>query len=377
MKKIIFLFLTLGFFSCQDHQKELAAVLAHGDTLNVEYANGFEIVEYEGFKLVTVKDPWPQAEKSFTYLLAEKDAEIPEAVEYDEKIQIPVEKIVVTSTTHIPSLETLGVEKTLKGFPSLGYISSSKTRDLIDAGKIQELGTNQNINTELLLEIQPDVVVGFSVNGNNKAYDLVRKNGIPVVFNSDWTEQNPLGKAEWIKFFGALYNKLPEATAAFEKVEKAYLEAKKLAKSTAEKPRVLAGAMYRDQWFLPYGNSWQGHFIEDAGGEYVYGKTTGNGSIALSFEKVFQDGKDADIWIAPGNFTSYSQLLKSSEHYRKFKAFQNKQIYNYAGVVGRTGGVLYYEFAPNRPDLVLKDLIKIFHPELLPNYSLAFFKSLD
>lgn len=377
LKKIIFLFFFLAFFACKDDQKELKMAWANADTLSIDYAKGFEIVEFEGFKLVTVKDPWPQAEKSFTYLLAEKGAEIPEALEYDERIRIPVEKIVVTSTTHIPSLETLEVEKTLKGFPTLGYISSSKTRELIDAGKVQELGTNQQINTELLLAIQPDVVVGFSVNGNNKAYDLVRKNGIPVVFNSDWTEQNPLGKAEWIKFFGALYDKLPEATAAFEKVEKAYLDAKTLAKSAAEKPRVLAGAMYRDQWFLPYGNSWQGDFIEDAGGEYIYGKTKGNGSMALSFEKVFEDGKDADIWIAPGNFTSYSQLLKSSEHYRKFKAFQNKQVYNYAGVVGKTGGVLYYEFAPNRPDLVLKDLIKIFHPELLPNYSLAFFEPIN
>ncbi len=369
--------MSLGFFACQNDQKELATVLANGDTLSVDYAKGFNIVQYAGFKLITVKDPWPQAEKSFTYLLAEKDAKIPKALKYDEKINIPVENIVVTSTTHIPSLETLGVENTLKGFPTVGYISSPKTRALIDAGKIQELGTNQDINTELLLEIQPDVVVGFSVNGNNKAYDLIRKNGIPVVFNSDWTEQNPLGKAEWIKFFGALYNKLPEATTAFEKVENSYLAAKKLAETADNKPRVLSGAMYRDKWYLPFGDSWQGHFIEDAGGEYIYGKTFGNGSIALSFEKVFADGKDADIWIAPGNFVSYSQLLNSSEHYKQFKAFQNKKTYNYAGVVGKSGGVLYYEFAPNRPDLVLKDLIKIFHPNLLPDYEPTFFKPLD
>lgn len=366
------------FLSCQnDPKKELHSILATGDTLSVEYAKGFEIIQYDGFKILTVKDPWPQAEKSFRYLLAKKGAKIPEALEYDEKVTIPVEKIVVTSTTHIPSLETLDVENTLKGFPTLGYISSSKTRALIDSGKVKELGTNQDINTELLLEIQPDVVVGFSVNGNNKAYDLIRKNGIPVVLNSDWTETKPLGKAEWIKFFGALYDKLPEANAAFEKVKKTYLDAKKLTKNVENKPRILSGAMYRDRWYLPYGDSWQGHFIEDAGGNYVYGNTTGNGSIALSFEKVFEDAKDADIWIAPGNFVSYSQLLNSSEHYAEFKAFKNKKIYNYAGVLGETGGVLFYEFAPNRPDLVLKDLIKIFHPELLPDYELAFFKPLD
>lgn len=360
-----------------DTQKKLDNILSQGDTLSINYATGFEIVEYDGFKLLTVKNAWPKAEKEFTYLLVEKGTDIPKGLKYDEKITVPVEEIVVTSTTHIPSLETLGVENTLKGFPSLEYISSKKTRALINAGQIKELGSNQDINTELLLEIHPDVVVGFAVNGNNKAFQTIQKSGIPVMYNGDWTEKNPLGKAEWIKFFGVLYNKLPEANNAFRKIEEAYLQAKELAKSTAEKPLVLSGAMYRDRWYLPYGDSWQGLFIEDAGGKYIYEKTHGNGSIALSFENVFEGGKEAEIWIAPGNFTTYAQLLKSSEHYGKFKAFQNKKIYNYAGVTGETGGVLYYELAPNRPDLVLKDLVKIFHPELLPDYELIFFKPLD
>ncbi|HET8810081.1 MAG TPA: ABC transporter substrate-binding protein [Flavobacteriaceae bacterium] len=377
-KKTVLLFIGFGLFSCQNNPKRSTTeILSQGDTLLVDYAKGFEIMEYDDFKLVTVKNAWPETEKKFTYLLAEKDAIVPGKLKYDEKITVPIDEIVVTSTTHIPSLERLGVAKTLVGFPTLDYISSEKTRALIEAGKIQELGSNQSLNTEILLELQPDVVVGFSVNGNNKAFQILQKSGIPVVYNSDWTEKNPLGKAEWIKFFGAFYNKLPEAKAAFQEIEKAYLQAKKLTKSANQKPTVLSGAMYRDRWYLPSGESWQAAFIKAAGGNYFYAETHGNGSLALSFEQVFQQAKDADIWIAPGNFTSYEQLLSSSEHYKKFKAFQAKKIYNYAGVTGATGGVLYYEFAPNRPDLVLKDLIKIFHPELLPDYELTFFKSLE
>lgn len=347
-----------------------------GDTISIDYATGFEIVDYDTFKLVIVKNPWPKAERNFTYLLAEEGSDIPSNLEYDAKINVPIKEIVVTSTTHIPALEALQVENTLVGFPSLDFISSEKTRKLIDAGKIRELGSNQSINTEILLTLQPDVVIGFAINGDNKAFNTIQKNGIPVMYNGDWTEKHPLGKAEWIKFFGVLYNKLPEATSLFEEIEKEYSNAKKLVEAATGNPSVLAGAMYRDRWYLPYGNSWMGKFIEAAGGEYVYAKTHGNGSIELSFAQVFEKAQKADSWIAPGGFTSYDQLLKNSEHYKKFTAFQTKKIYGYASVKGPTGGVIFYERAPLRPDLVLKDLIKIFHPSLLPDYKMTFFKPL-
>lgn len=378
MKKIILLFISFGFIACQNSShKKLQEILSQGDTLSVDYATGFEIVAYDGFKLLTVKNPWPKAEKSFTYALVQEGSTIPKGLDYDAKISVPVEEIVVTSTTHVPSLEALGVENTLVGFPNLDFISSPKTRKLIEAGKIQELGTNQSINTEILLTLQPDVVVGFAVNGNNKAFNTIQKTGIPVIYNGDWTEKKPLGKAEWIKFFGVLYNKLPQATEVFEEIKKDYLSAKKLAQSATKKPRVLSGSMYRDRWYLPYGDSWMGKFIKAAGGNYIWKNTHGNGSIALSFEQVFEKAQKAEFWIAPGGFTSYEQLIESSDHYKEFKVFQHKKIFGYAGNKGPTGGVIFFERAPLRPDLVLKDLIKIFHPELLPDYELTFFKPLD
>ena len=109
----------------------------------------------------------------------------------------------MTSTTHIPSLELLGVENTLIGFPSTDYISSEKTRKLIDAGKVREVGVNENLNTEVLIDIKPDVIVSFGLNNSNPTLDNLQKSGLKVMLNGDWTEQSPLGKAEWIKFFGA------------------------------------------------------------------------------------------------------------------------------------------------------------------------------
>lgn len=370
--------LFLGIFlSCkEDRKEENSTVFEAGKAIPIDYASGLSITEFEDYTIVEVKNPWPKAERSYRYLLAEEDADVPKHLQFDERIKIPVEKMVVTSTTHIPSLETLGEEQTLVGFPGLDFISSAKTRNLISEGKVRELGKNEKLNTESLLEIAPDVVIAFSIDGSNKSLNTIQKSEIPVVFNSDWTESSPLGKAEWIKFFGAFYGKIPEAIAAFEAVEKNYLEAKELAKKAKNKPTVLAGSMFKDQWYLPAGESWNAKFFEDANADYLFKTTEGTGSLSLSFESVLAKGKDADFWIGPAQFTSYSEMKEASPHYNQFEAFQNRNVFTFSSQKGETGGVIFYELAPNRPDLVLKDLISIFHPELLPEYRTTFYKPL-
>ncbi|MBW2960602.1 ABC transporter substrate-binding protein [Mesonia aestuariivivens] len=378
MKKLLFFFCLLTLWNCKKESKKTTSENeSKAHKVEVSYAEGFSITNYKNYKIIKVNSPWPKAEKAFTYVLAEENIQLPDSLQFDEKVTIPIQRVVVTSTTHIPSLESLGQESTLVGFPHLDYISSEKTRDLINKGKVEEIGENEHINTEVLLNLNPDVVIGFAVEGGNKTLETVKKSGIPVVYNGDWTETNPLGKAEWIKFFGAFYNQEQKADSIFNRIEKEYLSAKKIAQQATKKPSILAGSMYKDVWYLPYGNSWQAQFIKDAQANYLYAETTGNGSISAAFESVLDKAEAADFWIAPGSFTSYEQMQNASEHYQKFKAFQQHKIYSFAGVKGETGGVLYYELAPQRPDLVLKDLIKIFHSDLLPDYETTFFKELE
>ncbi len=377
MKRLLFLFFsTLFIFACKTDRKNPSDLNQSGDTLAVNYAKGFTIVQYEGYKILNVENPWPEADKTYSYLLVENESKVPSKIKYDQRINIPVSKIVVTSTTHIPSLEALNRESSLVGFPGLEYISSEKTRQLIKENKITELGKNEAINTEVLISLEPDVVIGFAVNGNNKTFNTIEKSGIPVVFNGDWVEESPLGKAEWIKFFGAFFNLSEEAEQLFNDVETAYNDAKELAKSSGEKPSVLAGSMYKDQWYVPYGNAWQAQFIKDANAEYIYTDTKGSGSMALSFETVLSEAQNTEYWVAPGQFKSIEHLRETSSHYNQFDAVKNRKVFTYSNTTGETGGVLYYELAPNRPDLVLKDLISIFHPELLPDYETTFFKPL-
>lgn len=381
MKKVLLLIFLISFVSCKDEKKESLLTLQVTQASTINYAEGFSIEKSDsGLTIIKVASPWPDAKTAFTYALIPKEKMAAMTLnkdEYDAIVAVPIERIVVTSTTHIPALEALGVGNRLVGFPDTKYVSSEATRKRIDAGQVKELGNNEAINTEMVLELNPEVVVGFSVNGQNKAYATLQQANIPVVYNGDWTEETPLGKAEWIKFFAPFFNKDVEADSIFKGIETSYLEAKTLAKTANKKPTVLSGALYKDVWYLPGGNSWAAQFFTDAHADYLWRDTSQTGSLSLSLESVLDKGKSAEFWVSPAQFTSYTSMEAANRHYLQFDASKNRKCYSFAGTTGQTGGLLYYELAPHRPDLVLKDLIHIFHPELLPDYELFFFKPLN
>ncbi len=374
IKKIFLIsIIFLGLTQCKKVENQAKATI---NANRIEHASGFSIVDYDDFSLLTVKNTYPKAMENYTYVLHKKNVQIPDSLKKFTAIQIPIQKIVVTSTTHIPSLEMLEVENSLVAFPNTQYISSEKTRKLIDAGKVRDIGSNQSLNTEVIFDLNPDLLVGFSVDGDVKAFENLEKNGQKIIYNADWTEKTPLGKAEWIKFFGALFDLNEKASTLFENIEKSYLETKKLAQNAKVKPTILAGSMYKEQWFLPQGDSWAALFLKDANTNYYWKNTTGTGSLSLSFETVLDQAKEAEFWISSTEHTTIKNLLKENANYKHFKAVQNKKVYSFSTKKGQTGGVLFYELAQNRPDLVLKDLIKILHPELLPNHELNFFEQL-
>lgn len=371
--------LILTVFCCKYEQKEPLNTKLEGIEFKLKYAKGFSITDFGKYTILKIKSPWQNSDKSFSYQLLNEGIALFDEHEnvYDATFNTPIKKIVVTSTTHIPALELLGVENSLVGFPGSDYISSSKTRKRIDQGLVRELGKNEGINTEVLLELKPDVVIGFGIDGVNKTFQNIQKANIPVIYNGDWVESSPLAKAEWIKFFGVLFNKEKEADSIFNSIESEYQKAKELASKTTTKPTILSGAMHKDIWYLPNGSSIEAQFLKDANVNYLWNDTEGTGSLALNFETVFNKAKDAEIWLSPSNYPSLVALKKANNHYSRFEAFKTKQVYSFTNTTGNTGGVLYYELGTARPDLVLKDIIKICHPELLKDYKTYFFKPLQ
>jgi len=318
------LLLLLFSASCKNDSSKNAQEAIQEKTIVLKYAKGFSITDYGTYKVLEIKNPWPKSEKTYKYVLTSQKSISKNQFhknDFEAIISIPVKKIVVTSTTHIPSLELLTEEQTLVGFPGINYISSEKTRELIDNGNVRDLGKNESINTEVLLELSPDAVIGFGIDNDNKTFETIKKSNIPVIYNGDWVENSPLAKAEWIKFFGILYNKEKQADSIFNTIEESYIEAKKLAAKVNYQPTILSGAMHNDIWYLPNGSSTEAQLLADANTNYLFKETQGTGSLSLNFETVFAKAKDADIWLSPSNYSSLEALKKNTEHYTMFKAY--------------------------------------------------------
>ncbi|CAA0257166.1 ABC transporter substrate-binding protein [Tenacibaculum maritimum] len=361
----------LLLFSCK---KAVKTEIKEYDSLStIKYAKGFDIIDDGATKTLLIKSPYRNAKREFAYTIHKSTS--PNTAK--NAIKVPINKVIVTSTTHIPMLELLQKETTIVGFPHTKYISSEKTRELIARGAIKDIGKEHSLNTEILIDLHPDLVVGFSVNSINKAYTTIERSGIKTIMNGDWLEETPLGRAEWIKFFGVLFDEQKRADSIFNVIEKNYTKAKSIAKNAVRKPSILSGAiMNKDIWNLPAGNSFVAQYLKDANTNYLWSDTKGKGSLSLSFETILDKGKNADYWISPGYFSSTKQLLASNQHYGEFNAFKTNNIYTSNLKKGASGGILYFELGPTRPDLVLKDIIKIAHPNLLPEYNFTFFQKI-
>jgi len=382
MKKVVircrypFLFiLIICLFSCEEKRDVAKKTETNNESKSsIKYAQGFDLQIYKGYKILIIKSPYPDAEQYQQFILMSDEKKDFEGI---NKIMIPVRKMVVTSTTHIPMIEMLGEANSLIGFPNTDYISSPITRQRIKDGLVTDLGNEQNFNTEVLINLQPDALVAFSMGNSNKIYQTAEQNNIPVIYNGDWLEETPLGRAEWIKFFGALYDKDAEADSIFASIESEYLAAKKIAMAAENTPSIMSGVLFKDKWNLPAGESFTAQFYKDANTDYIWKDSKGQGSLVLSFESVYEKAGKADFWIGSGYYTTLDELKNANSHYEQFEAFKKGAVYSFSKRRSEGGGVEYFEFGPIQPQVVLKDLIKVTHPELLTDYEPYFLQRLE
>jgi iron complex transport system substrate-binding protein len=341
------------------------------------YAEGFSI-QYQGRnKLVEVKYPFQGATSGYKYLLVPHGDSIPVHPPDVRVITIPLKSIVCTSTTHIPLLEYLDESDKLIGFPTTDYISSKKVRERIDNGLVQELGVDKGINLERLASLKPDMVMGYTMSSDYGQFKKMEELNIPVVINAEYLEKHPLGRAEWIKFTAVFFNKEKEADSVFRAIEKSYTDVKSLTEQVPNKPTVLSGIVYGDTWFLPGGQNYASRILSDAGCSYLWQENTSNGYLELSFESVYEKAHDADLWIGVGNFSTLREIEASDHRYAQFKPFRSRSVYTYDARKGAKGGSEFLELGYLRPDLILKDLVKIAHPDFLKEYELYFHRRLE
>jgi iron complex transport system substrate-binding protein len=344
--------------------------------LELKYAKRFQVWTTENTVEIAVNSG-VQSGDTITYFLLSTDTEVPEQTRSHQVITVPVQDLVVTSTSHIPALYLIGATESLVGFPNTQYISSPLIRKRIDQGLVENLGDPSGLNFESLIALQPDLVVTYLSGADRSELNQMRQSGIPYVLNYDFMEETPLGRAEWIKFMGLLLGKFDQADSVFTEIENNYLMVKHSALSSTRKPTVFSGIMYGDTWFAPGANSFAARLIEDAGGTYSWSDLKVSGSAELSLEAVMDRDMETDFWIGPADFTSKAALINVDSRYSIFKAFKTDQIYNIHGRIGAAGGFEYFELAAARPDIVISDLMKIFHPDKLPDHELFFYQKLD
>lgn len=348
----------------------------HGYAQGIRYATGFRTSAVGSATLVEVTYPYKGATSGYKYLLVKKGAIPPKHRDDVKVIYTPIDRIVCTSTTHIPLLDYLDVSHKLVGFPTTDYISSEKTRKLIDAGNVAELGTDKGMNIEKLVVLKPEAVMSYTMTADLGQLKKIQEFGIPVIINAEYLEEHPLGRAEWIKFMALFFGKEKQAEKVFAMIEKNYLETARLASGEATRPTVLSGVMYGDAWFMPGGRNYAAKLIKDAGADYLWKADSTKGFLQISFESVFEKGHAADLWIGVASFSTLDELKAADERYTKFNPYQIKQVYSYNARTGAKGGSEFLELGYLRPDIILKDLVKIAHPNLLPGYNLYFHKRL-
>lgn len=371
------LIVTVLLFGCTSKKESVQSESQDTVAIEMKYAEGFKVSRIGKVKLVEVTYPYQGATSGYAYLLVPRGEGVPAHDANTKVVTVPIETIVCTSTTHIPLLDYLGETEKLVGFPTTDYISSEKMRARIDAGKVEELGVDKGLNLEKLAMLKPSMVMGYTMTGDYGQYKKMEELGVSVVMNAEYLEKHPLGRAEWIKYMALFFGKEKEADSVFNAIEKNYNATLAQVKDVSAKPTVLSGIVYGDAWFLPGGQNYAAKLLKDAGCDYLWDDDKSNGYLELSFESVYEKAHNADLWIGVATMKSLEELKNTDQRYAKFKPFREKQIYTYDARKGAKGGSEFLELGYLRPDLILNDLVKIAHPELLPGYQLFFHRKLN
>src|SRR6056297_1026357 len=362
--------------------------------ISAEYAEGFSIEERSEVTLLNVHPPETENYNSITYALVERDKfqgvtadQLRERYSIEPKeselhiIRTPIKQLIPLSTTFLPPLLWLGLETVLSGIDNVDYIYSQKLRDIINKRNIPQVGNGPTLDMEQIVQLQPAVVMANITQGEWNVVPKLQDASIPVVLNGDYLETTPLGRAEWIKFIGLLCGKGKEAESYFNAIAERYTGLQQMVQTelsgNTERPKVVMNRPMNGRWVVPGGEGYMAQFIEDAGGQYLWSSDSHSSSLVLDVETVFIKALHADVWLHQYGSTSLQELSQADQRLLKLKAFQTKKVINNDARTTEAGSNDFYESGPYQPDLILADLISLFHPSLLSGHSLHYYRFLE
>lgn len=336
-----------------------------------EYADGFQLTYADGYILMDIHDPQNEESTHFLYALVPRGTK-PEGIPTDYMvIETPVRSAICMTSLQLSNFIKLGAEDKVVGITSTRHLFNRTINDQLEEGKTAKIGIEGNFDNEVIMSINPDLILisPFKRGG----YETMKDIGIPLIPHLGYKEMTPLGQAEWIKFVGLLLGMEQEANDKFSAIEHRYNELKEL---TAEgkvtrRPIVFSGEIHGGNWYAVGGKSFLAQLFKDAGADYFLKDDDRSGGVTLDFETVYNQADEADYWRIvnsyPGTY-DYKALKDQDPRYADFRAFKEKGVI-YCNMREKP----FYESMPTEPEVVLGDLLHIFHPNLLPDHTPVYY----
>lgn len=344
-----------------------------GDTLQFGYAENLKVIRFERYKMAELRNPWDTLKTLHTYILVDRDEPLPENLPEGTVVRVPLSRSVVYSSVHCGLIQRFGKLSAIGGVCDLKYIRMPEIHEGCREGRIVDAGSGMSPDIEKIISLHPDGIL-LSPFENSGGYGRIEKLDVPIIECADYMETSALGRAEWMRFYGMLYGCEELADSLFGVSEREYLALCGKVSAVTTRPKVFCELKSGSAWYVPGARSTVGRLYADAGADYVFAGLENSGSSPLSFETVFDKAHEADVWLIKYSGEvekTYRELERDYAPYAGFRAFRERNIYGC-----NTTKVNYYEDTPFYPELILKDLIGIFHPELMEDYALKYFSKL-
>lgn len=336
-----------------------------------QYAKGFNLQYKKDFILVDIQDPQHEESNIFRYALVKRGTKPTGIPSEYTQIEYPIRSVICMTSLQLSNFIKLDALDKVVGVTSTRHLFNKEMNKRLKEGQTAKIGIEGNFDNEIIMSMNPDLILvsPFKRGG----YETLKDVGIPLIPHLGYKEMTPLGQAEWLKFIGLLLGEEQKACDKFTAIEKRYNELKAL---TAEgrvknRPVVLSGEMRGGNWYAVGGESFLAQLFKDAGADYFLKDDERSGGVTLDFETVYNQGDDASYWRIvnsyPGIF-SYDALKEQDPRYADFRAFKEKGI-----IYCNMKDTPFYENMPTEPEVVLADLLHIFHPDLLPEHTPVYY----
>ena len=324
------------------------------------HATGFEIrgCEEGNSTLIVVKNPWQGADDVEQMLLIDRDGTFNTSGTDIQRIDHDAKRIICMSSSYVAMLSTIGKQEAIAGVSGINFISDKYVA--ANSDKIGDVGYDNNINYEMVVALNPDLVLLYGVMGASGMESKLRELGIPYLYLGEYVESSPLGKAEWMVAVGEITGARDKAVEIFSTISERYTAlATEVSLAAKECKQVMLNTPYRDSWFIPSEQNYIARIIRDAGGEPFTIAGTGNSSQPIDIEQAYIWASEADVWLNVGACNSLEELIRQNPKFADVKAVREKRVYNNNARQTTQGGSDFWESGVVRPDVILQDLVTI------------------